>query len=339
MTAIPLVHPWGNRLGRWGYRVGRTTVDLRGLDLPTDDNGLPIHGNLRGAAVRASTPARSRAACRAEFDYGAQHRPAPRRSRSRTSSTVDAAPRRARAPADDRGRADGRTAVPISFCWHPYLRLPAGARGATGCCAGRSASTSRSTSTSSRPASRTPQPAERAPIGRRTFDDHYALGRDRTLLGRGRRAHAATSRSTGNYPFGQLYVPPRRRLHRDRADDRHASTRSATATRRSCEPGDRFRASFTIACSSVTPPRLLPPGAYTGFLGALCVPDDLYWVSRDAGRDRRHGVPGPRRLGAAARGRYRSRRVPHPRCGSLRRVAVHRDRVPAAGSRERWPAR
>jgi len=27
--------------------------------------------------------------------------------------------------------------------------------------------------------------------------------------------------------------------------------------------------------------RLLPVGAHTGFLGALCVPDDLYWVSRD----------------------------------------------------------
>ncbi len=26
--------------------------------------------------------------------------------------------------------------------------------------------------------------------------------------------------------------------------------------------------------------RLLPAGAHTGFLGTLCVPDDLYWVSR-----------------------------------------------------------
>jgi len=26
--------------------------------------------------------------------------------------------------------------------------------------------------------------------------------------------------------------------------------------------------------------RLLAPGAYTGFLGELCVPDDLYWISR-----------------------------------------------------------
>jgi protein-tyrosine phosphatase len=26
--------------------------------------------------------------------------------------------------------------------------------------------------------------------------------------------------------------------------------------------------------------RLLPPGAHTGFLGDLCVPDELYWVAR-----------------------------------------------------------
>jgi hypothetical protein len=27
-------------------------------------------------------------------------------------------------------------------------------------------------------------------------------------------------------------------------------------------------------------PSLLPPGAHAGFVGALCVPDDLYWISR-----------------------------------------------------------
>jgi hypothetical protein len=27
--------------------------------------------------------------------------------------------------------------------------------------------------------------------------------------------------------------------------------------------------------------RLLPPGAHTGFLGQLCVPDDLYWIARE----------------------------------------------------------
>jgi hypothetical protein len=27
--------------------------------------------------------------------------------------------------------------------------------------------------------------------------------------------------------------------------------------------------------------RVLPPGAHTGFLGNLCVPDDLYWIARE----------------------------------------------------------
>src|SRR6266446_4391356 len=41
MTAVPLVHPWGNRLARRGYRAGSRRVDLNGIDLPTDANGLP----------------------------------------------------------------------------------------------------------------------------------------------------------------------------------------------------------------------------------------------------------------------------------------------------------
>src|SRR5690242_11206925 len=74
MTAIPLVHPWGNRLEGRAYCVGRRRVDLRGLDLPTDPNGLLMHGNLRGAPfdiVRADTsPTRARLVAR--LDYGAR---------------------------------------------------------------------------------------------------------------------------------------------------------------------------------------------------------------------------------------------------------------------------
>ena len=87
----------------------------------------------------------------------------------------------------------------------------------------------------------------------------------------------------------------------------------------------------------MTPPRLLPPGAYTGFLGALCVPDDLYWVSRTP-----VVIAGMAYPGRADWAQLHAEGVGHvvcltPRCGSLRRVAVHRDRVPAAGSRERRP--
>ena len=75
MTAVPFVHPWGNRLERREYRVGRRRVDLRGLDLPTDHNGLPMHGNLRGARVRRRARrgrARAARASSARLDYGAR---------------------------------------------------------------------------------------------------------------------------------------------------------------------------------------------------------------------------------------------------------------------------
>ena len=49
MTALALMHPWANRLGARRYRAAGRTVSLAGLDLATDDIGLPLHGNL-GAA-------------------------------------------------------------------------------------------------------------------------------------------------------------------------------------------------------------------------------------------------------------------------------------------------
>ena len=254
-------------------RRGRR-VDLRGLELPVDNNGLPIHGNLLGAEfdIARLEPGR----LRAEFDYGASKdrlRAFPFPHRVAVEARLDERGLRLTtevAPTADR-------AVPISFCWHPYLRMPAGARRdwvvrwpkcehievdehviPTGV--------------------RTPQAAERAPIGRRTFDDHYALGRDRTFSveSAGRTLELAFDR---NYPFGQLYVPPRG----DFMAIEPMTARDQCARRRR-HAGLRARGPLPRVVhhrlQSVTPPRLLPPGAYTGFLGALCVPDDLYWVSR-----------------------------------------------------------
>ena len=45
---LPLLHPWANRLARRRYVAAGVAVDLRGLDLPTDDNGLPMHGTMVG---------------------------------------------------------------------------------------------------------------------------------------------------------------------------------------------------------------------------------------------------------------------------------------------------
>ena len=125
MTAIPLVHPWGNRLGRWGYRAAGRRVDLRGLDLPVDDNGLPIHGNLLAAEFGITRLEAGRV--RAEFDYGASKdrlRTFPFPHRVAVDARLDE--RGLRLTTEVTPTAD--RAVPISFCWHPYLRLPAGAR-------------------------------------------------------------------------------------------------------------------------------------------------------------------------------------------------------------------
>src|SRR3954468_4913702 len=45
---LPLLAPWGNRLASRRYRAAGVDVDLRGLRLRTDENGLPIHGLLVG---------------------------------------------------------------------------------------------------------------------------------------------------------------------------------------------------------------------------------------------------------------------------------------------------
>ena len=71
-TGLPLLAPWANRLGGRRYEVDGVVVDLDGLELGTDPNGLPIHGTMtaaRGWEVVASSASRS---LRARFDYGAR---------------------------------------------------------------------------------------------------------------------------------------------------------------------------------------------------------------------------------------------------------------------------
>lgn len=245
MTAVPVVHPWGNRLERHSYRVGRKTVDLRGIDLPTDPNGLPMHGNLRGAPfeiVRADAGARS-AHLVARLDYGAR----PDLLRAFPFPHVVTVEARL----DDRGlrltteiEPTGRAAVPISFCWHPYLRVPGAPRRAwelrwPAC--ERVLVDKRVLPTGALAAQR----AERAPLASRTFDDHYALATDRrfSLAAGSRRVEL---RFGPTYPFAQLFVPARGNFA---AIEPMTATIDALGTGRTplVAPGDRFRAWFTIA--------------------------------------------------------------------------------------------
>jgi aldose 1-epimerase len=248
MTAVPLVHPWGNRLAGRSYRVGRREVALAGLDLPTDPNGLFMHGNLRGAPfeVTRATATTTAAHLVARLDYGARADllaafPFPH------VVTVDAR-------LDARGlrltteiEPTGRASVPISFCWHPFVQIPGAPRRTWQLrwprCE-RMLVDERIIPTGERVAQR----ADRAPLAQRTFDDHYALGSDRrfSLQANGRKLEM---RFGPTYPYAQLYVPARGNF---------AAIEPMTAPIDALgrgeaplvKPGERFRAWFTIACTS-----------------------------------------------------------------------------------------
>lgn len=123
---IPFLHPWANRLHRFGYRVQGREVELDRSSplLLLDENGLPIHGLLngsRGWSLDGLTANEKRASVSASLDFDRPGLlsafPFPHRIRMEVAL-------------DDRGlnvttalTATGAEAVPIAFGFHPYLQI------------------------------------------------------------------------------------------------------------------------------------------------------------------------------------------------------------------------
>ena len=201
-TAVPLLHPWANRLSRRRFTAAGTEVSLRGLPLHTDEHGLPIHGVLVGHPGWEIT-ALGRGRVTAWFDFGAHPEllaafPFPH------SLTVTVRVTRRTVRVETTVHADQGVAVPVSFGWHPYWRVP-GARvdwhlalpevaherlDRRGIPTGRARS----------------EAAAVAPLADRAFDDLYALAETRTfeLRGDGPRLRVAFD---DGYPFAQVYSP------------------------------------------------------------------------------------------------------------------------------------
>jgi aldose 1-epimerase len=242
-TGLPLLAPWANRLSERRYRSAGVRADLRDADLSTDPNGLPIHGTMWGETWQIeSLSARGRAArLRATFDYGREDLltafPFPHRI-----VAVIGVDGRSLSVSTSISRIDDR-AVPVSFGFHPYLRLPQGRRSSWRLLLperehleldDRSIPTGR----------RVREAAEREPIGSRTFDDLYALGdvRELGIEGDGRGLHI---RFDEGYPYAQVYAPP---------DASFVCLEPMTAPTDalvkgecvSVQPGETFTARFTI---------------------------------------------------------------------------------------------
>src|SRR5438309_1638276 len=53
VTAVPLLHPWANRLSSSSYGIAgrQVTLDMAAANIHTDPNGLPIHGLVAGCSA------------------------------------------------------------------------------------------------------------------------------------------------------------------------------------------------------------------------------------------------------------------------------------------------
>ena len=203
-TGLPLLAPWANRLAGWSYRAGGVDVDLTGLPLSTDEHDLPIHGTMTAAAGWEVVERRD-ARLWAKFQYGERPDllaafPFPH------ELEIDAGVGGDALRITTTLRPTSERPVPVAFGWHPYLRLPGGARASwrlrlperehleldeRGIPTGASKS----------------EPAEAERIGDRTFDDLYALG-DNHELAIESSARRLTVRYEAGYPYAQVFAPP-----------------------------------------------------------------------------------------------------------------------------------
>ena len=244
VTGLPLLAPWANRLGEWRYEIAGVTVDLAGLDLHDDGRGLPIHGTmtaLSGWEVTATTES----SLQAQFDYGARPDllkafPFPHV----LVLDVELADRSLRVATTIRPTGD--RPVPVSFGWHPYLRLETGrdeTRLRLPAC-DHLALDDRGLPTGDRQA----QAEEARPLGRRAFDDLYALGGDDRRLALESDRRTVVVAMEAGYPFAQVYSP---------ADAGFCCLEPMTAPVNALvtgdcllvEPGDKFTARFSITLS------------------------------------------------------------------------------------------
>jgi aldose 1-epimerase len=252
---IPLLHPWANRVALSRFPVAGRTVELDLDSRPPalDSNGLPIHGLLsaaRGWSVEAHKSTEDGGLLFARFDFAGDDEllaafPFPHQV------SLDASLRAAELRVRTTILASDEAAVPISFGYHTYLRLPGVDRAEWEVempVSERLELDRRGLPTGERE----PVQVEAGRLGSRTFDDAYSAPGEEApfvLAGGGRRIEL---RLGDGYPFAQVYAP---------ADDDVIAYEAMTAPTnalvaggpdlRLLEPGGRYEAAFSITVADL----------------------------------------------------------------------------------------
>jgi aldose 1-epimerase len=249
---IPLLHPWANRLAGTIYSLGgrRVELDPERSPIHLDPNGLPIHGVLAAYPdweVVGRSPGNGSAAVATRLDFGAHeqlmaafpfphevHVQAELRDDTLTIATILL--------------PTAGVAVPVSFGWHPYLRLPGVPRSewlvelpvrSHAVLDDRGLPTGKVEAVDIEP----------GPLGDTTYDDSYvALKRPAIFAveGGGRRIELELGQG---YPFAQVYAPD------DGEEEPYICFEPMTApvnalvsseSLRSVPPGGSLRAEFSV---------------------------------------------------------------------------------------------
>lgn len=248
---IPLLHPWANRVAKESFEVAGRQVSLGSGPVPVsrDPAGLPIHGLLAAAPgwqVDRHEERGGGGVLAASFDFGAHEELMamfPFAHRIELEASLDGETLTVTTTVS----ASDDTKVPISFGYHPYLRLPGVARADWEIevpVRERLVLDERMLPTGERE----PVAVEPGPLESRTFDDGYLAPADEAplvLAGGGRRLELTIG---AGYPFAQVYAP---------TDDDVVAYEPMTAPTNALvtcgpelpllEPGGSYEATFSIA--------------------------------------------------------------------------------------------
>jgi galactose mutarotase-like enzyme len=249
---IPLLHPWANRLAGMRYSAGGREVELDAERSPIhlDPNGLPIHGVLAASPyweIVGRSPGNGRAAVAARLDFAAHEElmeafPFPHELHVQAELVGDTL------TVATILLPTGGVAVPISFGWHPYLRLPGVPRADWRVelpVRRRALLDERGLPTGETEA----VTIEPAALDGRTYDDHF-VGLDGPTVfaveGGGRRIEVELGQG---YPFTQVYAPVGGEEEPYVCFEPMTAPVNALATGESLDfvpPGGSFRAEFRV---------------------------------------------------------------------------------------------
>lgn len=241
--ALPLLHPWANRLD--GMRYGQVELDPERSPLHLEENGLPIHGLLsasphwevieQGDADLSARFSFDRPELLAAFPYPHELVIAVRLTASalRVQTTL---------------RATGVIAVPVSFGYHPYLTLPGVPRDdflVEMPVSERALLDERGIPTGASD----PVALEAGRLGEQTFDDLFTdipAGAAFALEGGGRRIEVVFEEG---YPFAQVFAPEGKDFICYEPMTAPTNALVTGDALRRVEPGAEFSARFAITVS------------------------------------------------------------------------------------------